>query len=57
VFDKLDMMRVEYLLRLVASDFFGQIFISDSNKVRITNILDSINRDSISLEIESGTIL
>jgi DNA replication and repair protein RecF len=57
VFDKLDMMRVEYLLRLVSSDFFGQIFITDSNKVRITNILDSINKDSISLEIENGIIL
>lgn len=57
VFDKLDMQRVEYLLRLVASDFFGQIFISDSNKVRISNILDTINRDSISLEISNGEIL
>lgn len=57
VFDKLDMLRVEYLLRLVASDFFGQIFISDSNKVRISSILDSIDRDSISLEIVNGHII
>lgn len=57
VFDKLDMLRVECLLRLVASDFFGQIFISDSNKVRITNILETIDGDSVSMEIENGTIL
>jgi len=57
VFDKLDMIRVEYLLRLVSSDFFGQIFITDSNKVRISNILESINRESISLEIENGMII
>lgn len=57
VFDKLDMLRVEYFLRLVASDFFGQIFISDSSKVRISNILETINGDSISMEIVNGKIL
>ncbi|MFA6334667.1 MAG: DNA replication/repair protein RecF [Bacteroidales bacterium] len=57
VFDKLDILRVEYLLRLVSSDFFGQIFISDSNKVRISNILETINGDSTSMEIENGEIL
>ncbi|MEN6619555.1 MAG: DNA replication and repair protein RecF [Rikenellaceae bacterium] len=57
VFDKLDMLRVEYLLRLVASDFFGQIFITDSSKVRISNILETINGDSVSIEIENGWII
>lgn len=57
VFDKLDMQRVEYLLKLVASDFFGQIFITDSNKVRINSILDTINGDTRSFEIDTGTIL
>ncbi len=40
VFDKLDMQRVEYLLSLVSSDKFGQIFISDSNKVRMESIVE-----------------
>jgi len=57
VFDKLDMQRVEYLLRLVASDFFGQIFITDSSKVRISTILESINGNSVSMEIEDGRII
>lgn len=57
VFDKLDMLRVESLLRLVSSDSFGQIFISDSSKVRISNIMETIDGDSVSIEIENGTIL
>jgi len=56
LFDKLDMLRVEQLLRLVSSDFFGQIFITDSNKVRISNILDEIAGESLSFEIENGVV-
>lgn len=56
LFDKLDMLRVEQLLRLVSSDFFGQIFITDSNKVRISNILDEIAGESLSFEIENGIV-
>lgn len=57
VFDKLDMSRVEYLLNLVSSDGFGQIFITDSNKVRIDSILSEIGNDSKSIEILGGAIL
>lgn len=39
VFDKLDMARVEQLIGMVSSDRFGQIFITDSNKVRLEGIL------------------
>ena len=56
LFDKLDMFRVEHLLRLVSSDFFGQIFITDSNKVRISNILEEIDGESVSFEIEDGRV-
>ncbi|HCT93849.1 MAG: hypothetical protein A2X19_05360 [Bacteroidetes bacterium GWE2_39_28] len=57
VFDKLDMLRVESLLNMVSSDFFGQIFITDSNKVRVGGILDKINGNSKSFEIVSGRLL
>ncbi len=57
VFDKLDMLRVEALLSLVSSNFFGQIFITDSNKTRVEHILGKINGSSKSLEILSGEIL
>lgn len=56
VFDKLDMLRVESLLNMVSSDFFGQIFITDSNKVRIGGILEKINGSSKSFEIISGKL-
>lgn len=54
VFDKLDMQRVEYLLGLVASENFGQIFITDSNKVRMDKIAASITDDVASFEVVSG---
>lgn len=54
VFDKLDMQRVEYLLQLVASDAFGQIFISDSNKVRMANIVGRFTSECSSFEVTNG---
>ena len=40
LFDKLDAGRVEQLIRLVADDAFGQIFITDCNSLRLKSILD-----------------
>lgn len=57
VFDKLDMERVEALLNLVSSNLFGQIFITDSNKVRVEGILNKINGNSSSFEIKSGAVI
>ncbi|MDP3451564.1 MAG: DNA replication and repair protein RecF [Bacteroidales bacterium] len=57
LFDKLDMHRVESLLTLVSSSRFGQIFITDSNKVRIGEILNKINGSSLSIEINSGRVV
>lgn len=54
VFDKLDMQRVEYLLGLVASEEFGQIFITDSNKVRMSNIAKSVTKELQSYEVVGG---
>lgn len=54
VFDKLDMQRVEYLLSLVAGDHFGQIFISDSNKVRMDSIVGRFTNECRSFEVASG---
>ncbi len=39
LFDKLDMERVGRLIGLVAGDDFGQIFITDCNKVRLEQVL------------------
>lgn len=45
VFDKLDMDRTSNLLGLVAGSDFGQIFITDSNKVRLSGIVDGVTAD------------
>ena len=55
LFDKLDMIRVEYLLSLVAGETFGQIFITDSNKVRISQILARVDSTAKSFEVHGGT--
>ena len=54
VFDKLDMQRVEYLLGLVSGDSFGQIFISDSNKVRMASIVERFTDECRSFEVSGG---
>lgn len=46
VFDKLDMSRVDKLIRIVADDSYGQIFITDSNKTRIDSLIGSIASES-----------
>ena len=55
VFDKLDMGRISNLLQMVASNDFGQIFITDSNKVRMSGIVDGLTRDRAYFETSSGT--
>lgn len=55
VFDKLDMSRISNLLQMVASNDFGQIFITDSNKVRMSGIVDKLTQDRAYFETVSGT--
>jgi len=45
LFDKLDMNRVSNLLRMVSGTEFGQIFLSDSNKIRLGKIVDDLTSD------------
>ena len=54
VFDKLDMNRISNLLEMVSSNDFGQIFITDSNKVRMAGIVDRITEDRAYFETVSG---
>lgn len=54
LFDKLDTTRVSNLLSMVAGSEFGQIFITDSNKVRIHSIVDAITSDRAYIETEGG---
>ena len=54
LFDKLDMARVGNLLRMVADKEFGQIFLSDSNKVRTESIVDTLTADRSYFETAGG---
>ncbi len=54
LFDKLDLARVQNLLEMVAGDAFGQIFLSDSNKLRLNGIVDSITADRSYYEALGG---
>ena len=55
VFDKLDMGRISNLLQMVSGSDFGQIFITDSNKVRMSGIVDALTLDRAYFETVSGT--
>ena len=54
LFDKLDMGRVQNLLKIVSGNGFGQIFISDSNKVRLDGILGGISAECRFFETVGG---
>ena len=55
VFDKLDMGRISNLLQMVSGKDFGQIFITDSNKVRMSGIVDALTQDRAYFETKEGT--
>lgn len=55
VFDKLDMGRISNLLQMVSGSDFGQIFITDSNKVRMAGIVDGLTQDRAYFDTVAGT--
>ncbi len=56
IFDKLDSSRVEQIVRLVASDNFGQIFITDTNRDHLDSILQKIGEEHSLFSVENGFI-
>ena len=56
VFDKLDMQRVEDLLALVSTLDFGQIFLTDSNKVRLDHVSQRIDAPCRNFLVDNGRI-
>ena len=56
IFDKLDSQRVEQIVRLVASQQFGQIFITDTNREHIDQILKHGDFDYKLYEVIDGEI-
>lgn len=55
VFDKLDMARISNLVKMVASNDFGQIFITDTNQQRLQSVVDSVTADRKYFETREGT--
>ena len=55
IFDKLDSERVERIIQLVVGQEFGQIFITDSNKVRMSGIVDRITSDRAYFDTAGGS--
>ena len=56
IFDKLDAHRVEQIVKLVSGDGFGQIFITDTNRDHLDQILRSVSYDYKLFEVEEGEI-
>lgn len=57
IFDKLDALRVEQIVKLVSGDNFGQIFITDTNREHLDKILHKLDGDYAVFEVESGTVV
>ena len=56
LFDKLDVGRVERLLSLVSGEGFGQILITDCNKLRLEDRLRSAGVDYQVFTVQGGEV-
>jgi len=57
IFDKLDETRVAHLMKLVGEQHFGQIFITDTDKDRISKVLSPIDSEYSIFTIKKGKIV
>ena len=56
IFDKLDAHRVERIVNLVASEEYGQIFITDTNRDHLDKILQANDFDYQLFSVEDGEV-
>jgi len=57
IFDKLDATRVERIIKLVARDDFGQIFITDTNRKHLDEIMEAIGSDYRMWSVSDGAFI
>jgi DNA replication and repair protein RecF len=57
IFDKLDKNRVEQIVKLVADDHFGQIFITDTNREHLDQMISSLETESRIFTISDGAVI
>lgn len=55
IFDKLDATRVEQIMRLVSGEDFGQIFITDTNRDHLDQILSLVSGQYRLFHVHAGT--
>ncbi|MDP2889609.1 MAG: DNA replication/repair protein RecF [Bacteroidota bacterium] len=56
IFDKLDKNRVEQIVKLVADDHFGQIFITDTNREHLDVMISRLDTESRIFTINDGQV-
>lgn len=56
IFDKLDALRVEQIVKLVAGDSFGQIFITDTNREHLDKILGKTQQHYRLYSVHNGAV-
>ncbi len=56
IFDKLDQFRVEQIVKVVAGEQFGQIFITDTNREHLDSIIKKIDADFRIFKVDSGKV-
>ncbi len=56
IFDKLDVERVEQIIRLVADEGFGQIFITDTNREHLDKILSHSANEYKVFDVNEGEV-
>ncbi|MDR2362442.1 MAG: DNA replication and repair protein RecF [Prevotellaceae bacterium] len=54
IFDKLDERRVQQLITLVAHETFGQIFLTDSNKIRLNHMVHELTQEYCIFNAKGG---
>ncbi len=57
IFDKLDKGRVEQIVKLVADEHFGQIFITDTNREHLDQMIASLETESCIFTISDGAVV
>jgi DNA replication and repair protein RecF len=56
IFDKLDAKRVERIVKLVSTERFGQIFITDTNREHLDTLLQQVEGEKMLFTIYQGGI-
>ncbi len=57
IFDKLDSSRVEQIIKLVLDKDFGQIFVTDTNREHLDEILSRTNSNYHLYQVEKGEVI